>query len=66
MRDEIQQNRFDFAEELFKIRIKGQPSASERMEKYRSLLVNRINELKIRASQMEKQNADFARIQNKI
>lgn len=63
VRDDIQQNRFDFAERLFKIRLEGQPLASERIEKYRSLLINRINELKIRSSQMAKQNADLARIQ---
>lgn len=65
LRDDTDQNRFDFAEELFKIRLNNQPRATERMEKYNSLLINRINELKIRSSEMEKQNANLARIQNK-
>lgn len=63
--DNVDQSRFDFAKQLFGIRLKGQPNASERMEKYNTLLVNRINALKIRSDQMEKQNADLAQIQKK-
>lgn len=59
----VNQNRFEFAKQLFEIRLKGQPNASERMEKYNTLLVNRINSITIRSDQMEKQNADLAQIQ---
>lgn len=64
LHDNVQKSRFDFAEQLFKIRLQNQTRAAERMEKYKSLLVNRINELKIRSRQMEEQTASLANIQN--
>lgn len=63
-RDEVPQNRFDFAEELFKIRLQNQPRATERMQKYNSLLIGRINELKVRFDRMEQQKSDLNAIQN--
>lgn len=46
--NDIQENRFDFAKQLFAIRLCNKPRSLERMEKFIPLLTDQMNELKKR------------------
>lgn len=62
--EDIQKHRVDFAERLFKIRLENQPRADERLERFNTLLIERINDIKFRHNENQKQKAELNRIQN--
>lgn len=62
--DDIQENRVEFDEQLFKIRLQNQTRAAERLERFNALLIERINELKVRHSENQKQTAQLNNIKH--
>lgn len=57
IRNEIQQHRVEFAEKLFKIRLERQPGAADRFDRFNTLLIERINDIKVRHNEKQKQAA---------
>lgn len=64
IRDDIQPNRINFAKRIFEIRLKDQCRSAERYERFNTLLINRINEIKARYNEQEKQLIEINRMQH--
>lgn len=64
IRYDIQTNRVNFAKRIFEIRLKDQCRSTERYERFDALLINRINEIRSRYNEQEKQRLTMINMQN--